>query len=84
MGSTGFVSKIPIWMFREVTNIFGNQIPGREQYKHVLLGPAADSVEEVYFPAIRDAIDSGNWTRAVEQLEKTAAILHKASDKLVG
>ncbi|EKG20331.1 Protease-associated domain PA [Macrophomina phaseolina MS6] len=59
-------------------------IPGREQFKHVIFGPDAWSgYDEAYFPAVRDAIELGNWTLAQQQADKAARILSKASDKLL-
>jgi len=60
------------------------QIPGREQFKHVIFGPQAWSgYDEAYFPAIRDAVDTGDWPAAQTQLEKAARILRRASEKLL-
>ncbi|KAL1619423.1 putative glutamate carboxypeptidase [Diplodia seriata] len=59
-------------------------IPGREQFKHIIFGPDAWSgYDEAYFPAVRDAIELGNWTLAQQQADKAARILSKASDKLL-
>ncbi|KAF2453292.1 hypothetical protein BDY21DRAFT_356261 [Lineolata rhizophorae] len=59
-------------------------VPGREQFKHIIFGPQAWSgYDEAYFPAIRDAIDSGNWTAAQTQLQKAADILSRACDRLL-
>jgi hypothetical protein len=59
-------------------------VPGREQFKHVVFGPQLWSgYDEGYFPFIRDAIDTGNWTAAQIQVEKTARILKAASEKLM-
>ncbi|KAF2145182.1 uncharacterized protein K452DRAFT_221988 [Aplosporella prunicola CBS 121167] len=59
-------------------------VPGREQYKHVVLGPAADSgYAEAVFPAVRDAVEAGEWSLAQRQIEKAAKIIGKASDKLL-
>lgn len=60
------------------------QIPGRTQFKHVIFGPQLWSAyDEAYFPAVRDALDAGNWTQAQAQLDKAARVLRKASGKLV-
>lgn len=59
-------------------------IPGREQFKHVIFGPDAWSgYDEAYFPAVRDAIELGNWSLAQTQADKAARILSKAADKLL-
>ncbi|KAK0662172.1 putative glutamate carboxypeptidase [Lasiodiplodia hormozganensis] len=59
-------------------------IPGREQFKHVIFGPDAWSgYDEAYFPAVRDAIELGNWTLAQQQADKAARIISKAADKLL-
>lgn len=60
------------------------QIPGRTQFKHTIFGPALWSrYDEAFFPAIRDAISSGDWEAAQKQLEKAATILSRAADKLL-
>lgn len=60
------------------------QLPGREQYKHVIFAPALWSgYDEAFFPGIRDAIDDGEWQLAREQLQKAADILIFASKKLL-
>jgi N-acetylated-alpha-linked acidic dipeptidase len=59
------------------------QVPGREQFKHVIFGPQLWSgYEEGYFPFVRDAIEAGNWTAAQLQVEKTARILREAAERL--
>jgi N-acetylated-alpha-linked acidic dipeptidase len=58
-------------------------IPGRTQFKHVVFGPQAWSRDpEAYFPAIRDAIISGNETLAQLTVDKVAEILTQASANL--
>jgi len=42
------------------------------------------SYEEGYFPAIRDAVEAGEWVLAQQQLEKVAGIIRRASRQLVG
>ncbi|KAI9673167.1 MAG: hypothetical protein M1817_003029 [Caeruleum heppii] len=62
----------------------GGGLPGREQFKHVIFAPQAWSgYDEAYFPGVRDALDEGNRTLAQQQLDKAAAILEKASLKLL-
>ena len=59
------------------------QLPGREQFKHVILAPQAWSgYDEAYFPGARDAIDAGDWKAAQEQVNKIGRILMAASEKL--
>ncbi|KAG9235128.1 hypothetical protein BJ875DRAFT_282109 [Amylocarpus encephaloides] len=63
----------------------GGGIPNRTQFKHVVFGPQLWSgYDEAYFPAIRDAVEAGDWALAQQQVEKAAAILSRASSKLVG
>jgi hypothetical protein len=58
-------------------------VPGREQFKHIIFGPQAWSgYDEAFFPAIRDALDLGNWTLAQAQVEKAAKILTWATENL--
>lgn len=60
------------------------QVPGREQYKHSIFGPdTSDADVPSIFPAVRDAIERGDWEAAQHQLEKAAKILTKASEKLL-
>ncbi|KAF1812824.1 carboxypeptidase [Eremomyces bilateralis CBS 781.70] len=59
-------------------------VPGREQFKHIIFGPQLWSgYDEAYFPAIRDAVDAGDWALAQKQLEKAARILRNASERLL-
>ncbi|GIZ37314.1 hypothetical protein CKM354_000076400 [Cercospora kikuchii] len=58
-------------------------VPGREQFKHVVFGPQAWSgYDEAYFPAVRDALDVGDWKLAQDQVLKAARILQRAIDQL--
>lgn len=58
-------------------------IPGREQFKHVIFGPQAWSGYDVgYFPAVRDAVERGDWEHAQEWVEKIAEILRRAGEGL--
>ncbi|KAK4170061.1 putative glutamate carboxypeptidase 2 [Cladorrhinum sp. PSN259] len=59
-------------------------IPGRTQYKHVIFGPGLlwDDNKEAYFPTIRDAVSSGNWSLAQQQVNKVANILTAAAENL--
>ena len=66
------------------TNLLGPGLKGREQYKHILIAPDTwDGYSSTYFPYIRSAIETGNWTEAQESIEETARILSYASKKLV-
>jgi hypothetical protein len=60
------------------------QIPNRTQFKHVLFGPQVWSNGQACFPYVVDAVAAGDWTLAKTQVEKTAAILKRASKKMVG
>lgn len=63
----------------------GGGIPNRTQFKHVVFGPQLWSgYDEAFFPAIRDAVDAGDWVLAQKQLDKAADIILRASKKLVG
>ena len=60
------------------------QLPGREQYKHILFAPALWSgYDEATFPGVRDAIDGEEWKLAQKQVDKAAEILMTASKRLV-
>ncbi|EEH44397.1 uncharacterized protein PADG_00686 [Paracoccidioides brasiliensis Pb18] len=55
-------------------------IPNRTQFKHVIFGPQAWSAQDAaIFPAIRDAIDSGNWTETQRWIDRVSKILTDAS-----
>lgn len=59
------------------------QIPGRNQLKHTIFAPSLDnSLEEEYFPAVRDAMRKGNWENAQAQLDKVGRILGRAVEQL--
>ncbi|KAK3899767.1 hypothetical protein C8A05DRAFT_17849 [Staphylotrichum tortipilum] len=61
-------------------------IPDRKQFKHVVFGPPPPGqiprVRDGYFPSIRDAVVSGNETRAQMAVDKVAAVLQAAAEKL--
>jgi hypothetical protein len=60
-------------------------LPGREQFKHILFAPQAWSgYDEAFFPAIRDAVEAGDWELAQKQVDKAASILKKAGHRLIG
>jgi len=64
-------------------NTGGHGIPGREQYKHIIFGPeTGNGYDAAFFPAVKDALERGNMTQAQLQVDKAAAILRKAVDKL--
>ena len=60
------------------------QLPGREQFKHVLFAPQAWSgYDEAFFPGIRDAVDERDWKLAQKQVEKVARIIERACRRLL-
>ncbi|TAQ87017.1 hypothetical protein B7494_g4647 [Chlorociboria aeruginascens] len=62
----------------------GGGIPNRTQFKHVIFGPQLWSgYDEAFFPAVRDAVEAGDWDLAKQQLDKAARIIMKASKKLL-
>jgi hypothetical protein len=61
----------------------GGGLPNRTQFKHILFAPQLWSgYDEAFFPAVRDAIDEGQWDAAAEQVKKIASILETAAKKL--
>jgi N-acetylated-alpha-linked acidic dipeptidase len=59
------------------------QIPGRQQFKHIIFGPQLWSgYEPGFFPFVRDAIEASNWTLAQIQVDKAAGILKRAAERL--
>ncbi|WEW55115.1 glutamate carboxypeptidase II [Emydomyces testavorans] len=61
----------------------GGGVPNRTQFKHIIFGPQKWSgYDEAFFPAIRDAIDSGNWTETQHWIDKVSKLLTRASIKL--
>lgn len=61
----------------------GGGIPNRTQFRHVVFGPQLWSgYDEAFFPAIRDTVESGNWTLANEIINKTARIIRDAAKPL--
>lgn len=71
-----------------MARIFTNrpfQIPNRTQFKHVVYGPQLwSSYDEAYFPAIRDAVDAGDWQLTETIIQKTAQIIRTAAVGLLG
>ncbi|KAJ5960341.1 Peptidase M28 [Penicillium vulpinum] len=62
----------------------GGGIPNRTQFRHVIFGPELWSSSDVsLFPAIRDSINTGNWTLTQYWIDRVANIIHQASDKLL-
>lgn len=60
------------------------QIPSRTQFKHILYAPSTRDAElPAFFPAVRDAMERGDWVAAQRQVDKAAEILKRASDKLL-
>ncbi|KAF3766857.1 Zn-dependent exopeptidase [Cryphonectria parasitica EP155] len=58
----------------------GGGIPNRTQFRHVVFGPQLWSgYDEAFFPAIRDVVESGNWTLANLTVAKTARIIRDAT-----
>lgn len=69
--------------FAVVQLIYDTQLPGREQFKHVIFAPQAwNGYNAQYFPSIRDAVEDGNWDLAQQQVVRVAEILSYASQKL--
>lgn len=61
----------------------GGGLANRTQFKHVLFAPQLWSgYDEAFFPAIRDAVDEGQWDSAAEQVKKIAGILETAARNL--
>ncbi|KAL2758885.1 hypothetical protein ACRALDRAFT_1030210 [Sodiomyces alcalophilus JCM 7366] len=59
-------------------------IPNRTQFKHVVFGPQQWSgYNATFFPAIRDAIEEGDWDLASKITLKTAGLLRDAARVLV-
>ena len=59
-------------------------IPGREQFKHVLFGPTkwGGRKEVGHFPAVRDAIEEGDWEGAQRAVVKAAEVIERAGRRL--
>lgn len=58
-------------------------IPGREQFKHILFGPGKWGGEGEQFPAVRDALEEGEWEVAMGRLERAAGVMRKAGRRLL-
>lgn len=60
-----------------------NGIVGREQFKHVVIGPQKWSgYGGETFPMVRDAIDEGDWKKAQEKVDRAAEVIRKAAENL--
>ncbi|KAI5300324.1 hypothetical protein KEM55_008192 [Ascosphaera atra] len=58
-------------------------VPNRTQFKHIIYGPQTWSgYDEAFFPAIRDAIDAGDWSLTQRWIDKVANKLSTASKRL--
>lgn len=70
---------------RDVRMLTEEQLPGRDQYKHIIFGPDAygSGYDSAIFPFARDAIEKRDWKLAEKQIKKTADILNRASDRLL-
>ncbi|KAF3405362.1 putative glutamate carboxypeptidase [Talaromyces pinophilus] len=61
----------------------GGGVPNRTQFKHVLFAPQTWSgYDEAFFPAIRDAIDAGDWNATQSWINRVADIVTQASVNL--
>lgn len=62
----------------------GGGLHEREQFKHILFAPQKWSGYDGYvFPAIRDAVDEGDYPRAQKAIDKAADLIQKAAQSLV-
>ncbi|KAJ5590820.1 hypothetical protein N7450_004792 [Penicillium hetheringtonii] len=62
----------------------GGGIPNRTQFRHVVFGPELwAGYDASIFPAIRDSVNTGNWSLAQYWIDRVANTLHIASDKLL-
>ncbi|KAF3491556.1 glutamate carboxypeptidase 2 [Arthroderma uncinatum] len=60
-------------------------VPNRTQYKHMIYSPQLwpeKPEDATYFPAIRDAMDSGDWTQTQVWIEKVSKIINNAAIRL--
>jgi N-acetylated-alpha-linked acidic dipeptidase len=61
-----------------------NGIKGREQFKHVVLGPRKwQGYEGDTFPHVRDAIEDQDWIGAQERVDAAAKVIKRAAERLV-
>jgi len=74
---------LPPWEHSKLT-LSSPQIFGRSQYKHVMMAPSPESSYlSENFPSIREAINSGDWARAHDTIERVSAIMKKAAAHLL-
>jgi hypothetical protein len=60
------------------------QIPNRTQFRHVVFGPELwAGYDASIFPAIRDSINTGNWSLAQYWIDRVADTVDLASGKLL-
>lgn len=73
---------------RKLANIGRRQcspagLPNRPFYKNIIFGPALwtqnDNDDSWSFPAVRDAIEDGDWQRAQEELDIVAKVLDQSA-----
>ncbi|KAF3918939.1 hypothetical protein ABW20_dc0106858 [Dactylellina cionopaga] len=56
-------------------------VPGREWFKNTIFAPQVRSeLDHLWFPAIVDAVEAGDWDRARFQLERIRQVLDNASN----
>ncbi len=59
------------------------QLPGRDQYKHVIFAADANNaLEASVFPFARDAIEKKDMDAAAKMIKKTADVLNRACENL--
>ncbi|KAI9158860.1 N-acetylated-alpha-linked acidic dipeptidase 2 [Paramyrothecium foliicola] len=59
-------------------------VPNRTQFRHVVFGPQLWSgYDEAFFPAIRDTVETKDWTQVESVIAKTAKIMRDAAAVLV-
>ncbi|KAJ5141221.1 hypothetical protein N7526_002216 [Penicillium atrosanguineum] len=62
----------------------GGGIPNRTQFRHVVYGPELWSgYDASIFPAIRDSINTGDWSLAQHWINRVANVIHTASNNLL-
>jgi len=67
----------------EIVWLTRRQLPGRDQFKHVIFAPDINNgLETSVFPFVKDAIEKKDWDLAAKMVKKTAGILNRAGDRL--